>query len=60
MIPPMITFTLTPGRSWPIASATQTEAKIAGNVGPPRKPLLNATASSASLTTAIASRVSAP
>ena len=44
----------------PIASATHTDAKIAGNVGPPRKPLLNATARSASLTSAIAIRTVGP
>ena len=60
MTPPMRTRTGRPGTSRLMASATQTEAKIAGKVGPPRKPLLNATASSASLTMAITNSSTGP
>ena len=60
MIPPTITSIGTPGASSLIARATQTEAKMAGKVGPPRKPLLNATASRASFTSAITTSSAGP
>lgn len=60
MTPPMMMSTRTPGSRRLTARSTHTAAKIAGKVGPPRNPLLKATASSASFTSAILTRVAGP
>ena len=60
MMPATRIATGTPGNTMLSASATLTEAKMSGNVGPPRNPLLNPTLSSASLATAITSSRATP
>ena len=60
MMPATKIATGTPGTTMLSASATLTEAKMSGNVGPPRNPLLNPTLSRASLPTAITSSSAMP
>ena len=60
MMPATKIATGTPGKARLSASATEVEAKMSGNVGPPRNPLRNPTASRASLPTAITSSTAMP